>query len=659
MKAHRAWGTWQAARPLSFQHLPSGLSITPLVFAASIGRASFLPPSDLTYGSHALDSSDVSARIHHAGTELNWHWQKTSQAHVSGGWQSLKSGEWGLRFWVCLILEGALWQWQDQAAVAKKGATYFAIVPNQKPLLITDHNNPQALKDELEDKGYWYLASRAEKGKCLSLRFNLDEMPQMNFTIAEGKSAKQAIANAKAKSISQAAQNSPANPLTALRDILGWNSLWDGVNKRAYTACSRNWDMGKFGGFGVWLTDTGLNAMLLSSLEPEMARENFNAIMSHQTTQGNFPCLVTGHDAWLDRTQPPLTSLFVWQAFQQDGDVKWLKDYYAKLARNHAWWWKNRDGNHNGILEYGSSQVGQGLYIGTKLAAKDESFMDNSPMHDEATWQEKSRTLDMEDVGLNSLLALDAEILAKITSTIEKPKAAEKHSATAQQLREKISQHFWDEKRQVFANRLWSGKFADAITPTSFYPLLCRAASKAQTKAMLKTLQSETYFGGKFGLPSVARQHPSFQDDVYWRGRIWPILNWLVWLSLKRQGEWKAAQALREKSINLFHQSWKDRHAPENFNANDGRPTGPDTDLFYSWTALLPAMEIAGLVDIDPFDGWILLNEGNDQSLGPINSPWGKIYVKREKGCVWLAREDGTIIFSSHKKGRVKVDYRE
>src|SRR5947207_1451950 len=46
-----------------------------------------------------------------------------------------------------------------------------------------------------------------------------------------------------------------------------------------------------------------------------------------------------------------------------------------------------------------------------KIAAKDESFMDNSPIHDEARWNEKSRTLDCEDVGLNCLVCLDCEML--------------------------------------------------------------------------------------------------------------------------------------------------------------------------------------------------------------------------------------------------------
>ena len=91
-----------------------------------------------------------------------------------------------------------------------------------------------------------------------------------------------------------------------------------------------------------------------------------------------------------------------------------LQEAWPVLLANHWWWWRTRDGNGDGLVEYGTSPVGGGLYRGTKLAAKDESSMDNSPTHDEAKLDTTSGTLDSADVGLNSLLALDGEMLAMI-----------------------------------------------------------------------------------------------------------------------------------------------------------------------------------------------------------------------------------------------------
>src|SRR4029434_2581273 len=135
--------------------------------------------------------------------------------------------------------------------------------------------------------------------------------------------------------------------------------------------------------------------------------ENLEAALSNATPYGSLACLVTGRDAWVDRSQPPVGSVVTCLLYQRLGDETVLRAGYPVLAANHAWWLKTRDGNGDGLYEYGSSDVGSGLYIGNKLAAKDESFMDNSPVHDEARFDETTRTLDCADVGLNSLIALD------------------------------------------------------------------------------------------------------------------------------------------------------------------------------------------------------------------------------------------------------------
>jgi putative isomerase len=112
---------------------------------------------------------------------------------------------------------------------------------------------------------------------------------------------------------------------------------------------------------------------------------------------------------------------------------------------------------------------------------------------------------------------------------------------------------------------------------------------------MLNHLEDPSLFGGDFGLPSVARNDPAFHDNVYWRGRIWPVLNWLVWNGLIRTGKAQAAGDLVDKGWRLFMQSWQERRlCPENYNAETGEGLDqPDTDPFYSWSALLPFMKHA------------------------------------------------------------------
>jgi putative isomerase len=187
-------------------------------------------------------------------------------------------------------------------------------------------------------------------------------------------------------------------------------------------------------------------------------------------------------------------------------------------------------------MAWGTSPVGDGLYKRTKLGAKNESSMDNSPIHDEAQYDPKSGCLDQADVGLNSLLALDGEMLALFARHRGDAKTAKRLGDRAADLRARIQERLWDGQRQVFANRRWNGNFIQSLAPTSFYPLLAGATTLEQQTRLLHWLHDPQAFGGAHRLPSVTRDDPAYHDNVYWRGRVWPPLNYLTYGGLKRGG---------------------------------------------------------------------------------------------------------------------------
>lgn len=591
---HRAWNTWAADRYLDMIFQPLGVRVAPMLFAASAGKAIFPGPGHaVRLGTHTTDGAHVSADVTHAGTTLGWNWSKVSNYDLEGSWSGKQFGEWKLRFWVCLVLSqagGAPWSYDERRKIAHCtiGPRSVAIHCERAPLLVTGHDSEAAVADEYHTKGYWYLESRKTTAPVLALRFNLEEAAENRIKIAIADRLDMALDRAERLGAAPALV-AIDEPRAAVRDIMGWNTIWDSVNHRPYITCSRNWDLRKFGGFGFWLNDTAVNALLVSPFDADQARETLSIILSAATPEGNLPCIMTGNDAWVDRTQAPLVSWITWQVYQRTGNRALLDIAYPILSRNNAWLQRARDGNGNGLIEFGSSDVGLGLYKGTKLGAMDESFMDNSPMHDEARWNEASRTLDSEDVGLNSMLTLDSESLAEMAAVLGLDTTP--HREHAALMRKRIGESLWDAKRGVFANRLWSGKFVDSVTPTSFLPILAGAASPEQTRALLDKLEDPRWFGGTPGLPSVARHDPALHDNVYWRGRIWPILNWLTWSGLRRIGS-PEADRLRDESYGLFLKSWSERRlAPENYHPESGEGLDqPDTDPFYSWTALLPWM---------------------------------------------------------------------
>ena len=86
----------------------------------------------------------------------------------------------------------------------------------------------------MSTQGYWYLdLARHGSAKVLALRFNLEEAPENNFAVAIADRLDLAMDKADA-----AVPPAPACPpldeaRAAMRDVMGWNTIWDGVNHRA------------------------------------------------------------------------------------------------------------------------------------------------------------------------------------------------------------------------------------------------------------------------------------------------------------------------------------------------------------------------------------------------------------------------------------------
>lgn len=661
----RAWNTW-SGRPAEMVFLPLGVRLTPVAYAASTGAATLFPPGPgVRFGRHHLDASLVELSLSHAGTELAWTWTKPDPFAAVASWDAPALGEWGLRFWVNLALwaDGGEPVRHDPAGgtlLLKVGQRFAALVAETAPALVTGHDRVEDLVADYATNGYFDPRRRADEAPVLAMRFNLEMTRTNRLAAAVADDAALAVARARD---ALAASEVPATPLQdgthagsldAVRDVIAWNTVWDEANTRPYTAISRNWDLGKFGGWGVWLDDQLYMAHLAGLLDEELARENLAAALAGATPQGNLACLLTARDAWVDRTQIPVAAFLLRLAHLRTGSRAPLELAWPALARNHDWWWANRDPEGRGLCSYGTSPVGEGLYAGTHFGARNESSMDNSPIHDEAAYDPATRTLTTLDVGLNSLLALDAEMLAQIALELGEDAAAARYAALAERTRARIAAELWDEDRAVFANRLRSGAFVRSVGPTSFYPLLAGAVSPERLPRLLAHLGDPAAFAGRFALPSVRRNDPAYADNTYWRGRVWPPLNWLVWHGLRRAGEADRATALAEAGLAMFRAAWEGRRlCPENYNAETAEPLDqPDTEGFYGWGALLPALGVAEVVDVSPWDGWSVANLGGPLRVGPLLTPAGRVVVSVEDGALTLRRGAAALLRTT-ARGRI------
>ena len=660
----RAWNTW-SMRPAEMVFLPLGVRITPILYSTRTRTTSEIAPREnvVRLGRHDIGGTSVALETEHAGTRLRFAFAKPDPFIVCGSWEGVDLSEWGLRFWVTLAVsaEGGEIVRHDVArgvAIVQIGSRFVGVATAEAPVQVTGHDSIADLRKNFESNGYFHLASRSGAAPVLALRFNLEMMRRGAYAAAVADTAELAAERAKAALASSAkAAVLPAQTgqfegaLDAISDIVAWNTIWDETNARSYTTMSRVWNLGKF---AVWFNDQTFAALLVGLFDVDLARENMAAALAGAAPDGNIACLVTSNDAWVDRGQPPLGAFTVWLLYLRTGERSLLEASYEALARNQRWWRRHRDPCGRGLVSCGTSAVGSGLYAGTAFGARNETGMDNSATHDEAVYDSETRTLSTFDLGLNCAVALDVEMLANIAAVLGDTEAAAEFAAAAEASRRLISEILWDEERGLFANRQRNGGFVRSVSPTSFYPLFCGAASEAQARRLLDHLADPNTFGGPFMLPNATRDDPAFADNVYWRGRIWPNVNFMVWLGLRRYGFLDEAGSLAEKSYSLFMAAWRERRiAAENYNASTGEPMDqPDTDPFYIWAGLLPLMAVGEISDVDPWQGWTLVNSGKATRLGPVASPAGSVSIIVQDGVLSLER-GGARLLSTDFMGRL------
>ena len=505
-----------------------------------------------------------------------------------------------------------------------------------------------------------------ELGRWAVLRFNAIT-PEVPWAVGVGASEGEAserlaalLARTPALLEERRAQAdaAPERP-AAIRDVLNWNTVWNPVWDAPYTPATRGWVSHRFGGFIVWQVDAWFHAILATRVGDEaLAGANLDAALGCRTETGMLAALRSGLTDWVDRSHPPFGAHATCIAAEGLGDPSILERAYPVLRDAYRWWWTARDGNGDGVLEYGSSPVGDGHFVHTRLAAMDESFNDNSPVHDELAFVPTTHTLDGADVGLNALLVHEAEMLARIAGNLGRPDEAHEFRTGAEAHAARIRDLLWDDERGVFANRRWDGAFVRSLSPMSFAPLFAGVATPAQAERLVREwLRDPARFGGEFPVAGTPHEDPASLDNEYWRGRVWPPFNYVVYRGLRRYGFDDEAAWLAEAGDAMFRRCWDDgRRSYENFNQRTGEGgDSPDAEPFYTWGTLLPMLAEADLLDLDPFDGLCV-----GSPVPPVTATtlptgaWGPLRAHVLGNGVELAGLDGLVFRATGSTGRFR-----
>jgi hypothetical protein len=404
-------------------------------------------------------------------------------------------------------------------------------------------------------------------------------------------------------------------PQAVVKGIL-WNTIYEPIKQRFCTPVTREWciiqpERPWFGSYVLFAWDTCFASLLAGLQNEALAYRQLYSLME-EFRDGTVPLLGSEINTYSERSQPPVGSYCALKLFRQYGSLSFLEKIFPTLLAWHAWWMPHRDGNGDGLLEWGTDlPITHNDLKGYLGECKSESGLDNSPMYDETVFNPATHTMELADIGLNALYALDCWSLSELANILGRHDEAGRLRAEYQVMADRINTDLWDEQQGIYCNKHWDGHFSAILGPTCFYPLLAGIAPRQRAERMLREhLLNVEEFWGEYVIPVSPKNHPSFADNDYWRGRIWAPTNFLVAEGLKRAGFYEEAYAVAQKSLQLFLKEWNEEsHIHENYNTLTG--DGDDVwnaDRVYTWGGLLAYLGISEVIEVQPEGGLRLGN---------------------------------------------------
>jgi glycogen debranching enzyme len=382
-----------------------------------------------------------------------------------------------------------------------------------------------------------------------------------------------------------------AEAFTAIQAAISWNTIYEPKLDRVVSTVGRLWNE-EYGGYALFGWDNFFIAYMTALYSRDLAYANVIEHLRGKTEQGFIPNDNggNGRKSW-DHSQPPVGGIMVKETYKRYPERWFLEATFDDLLDWNRWWPKQR--LNNGLLSYGSHTAKNPFsetHRRTMRAAGYESGMDDSPMYEGVAFNQTTNTMELQDVGLNSLYIADCLALAEIANVLGRQEEALELHHRAERFAGAL-EGLWDEEIGFYLNRHSdTGRLSRRLSPTLFYPMLASVPDTERVSRMVRDhFFNPEEFWGEWVLPSISRNDPTFERQRYWKGAIWPPLNFLSYLSLRQYDQPRAQRELSERSLRLFLSEWARKgYVSENYSSISG--TGDDSrlssDRFHSWGAL-------------------------------------------------------------------------
>lgn len=581
------WNTWDSRSVLRFVHLPDGLTIDlglkrhdwldeAHLTEALIGRDGADEPGveRIRPGLHALDGAYMEMRLAWQGLEA-----RVEAGHDGDDLVVLVVPQTADAPFEVIV--GAALAWNQPGAVERTPDGFAVRLPTTQHAI---HIDGETVADPYTRSLLPQHVARLDRAVGISTGRRRDI-----------KEIRHALQRQRAAFLARAERyGALRDAYAAVVSGIAWNTVYEPRHRRVVSTVGRLWNE-EYGGVALFGWDNFLLAYLAALDSRELAYANVIEHLRGHTAEGFLPNdnRGNGSKSW-DRSQPPVGAIMVREVFRRYPERWFLEAAFEPLLAWNRWWPSRR--MNEGLLSYGSHAAPNPFHepaVRTARTARYESGMDDSPMYEDVPFNQNKNTLELQDVGLTSLYIADCRALAELARVLgQADTAAELEQRGARFAR--ALERLWVEARGYYLNyRTDRKRFSERRSPTLFYPLLAGVPGPERARRLIEHLRNPAEFWGEWVLPSISRDDPAFPRQRYWKGAIWPPLNFLSYLGLRQAGDYRTAGELARRSLAMFLAEWRRKgYVSENYSAITG--TGDDealsSDPFHSWGTLFGIM---------------------------------------------------------------------
>ncbi|MFQ3660320.1 MAG: trehalase family glycosidase [Anaerolineae bacterium] len=351
-----------------------------------------------------------------------------------------------------------------------------------------------------------------------------------------------------------------------------------------------------------WLWDSCFHAITYRWFDAAMARDELLSLVANQVTDGPDAGMIPHMVYWRGNgtalwgqamrsiiTQPPLIATAALRVHASEPALGFLEHIYPILCDYHAWFDRRRDPDGDYLVtlihpwESGwDASPRWDVPMGLSQSSDDVSkaarhaLVETLKAHDcDAHALTQAGSFSVEAVDYNAIRAADLEALAQIATLIGQDGSSWAAKAKAVQQALRRCKH-----GDRYCDLIGAQEIPLDMPSAAPFVLLFGGAVKSDEAYQLVTELTSPAYWPPYPVPTTPTDSPTFAPDHYWRGNLWPSVNWLIYHGLRRYGFAAVATHLAER-----FQAVVDQHGfHEYFNPVSGEGHGPPLQ---SWTTIL------------------------------------------------------------------------